>query len=241
MKKGLHVFIEKPPAPTLNQTKEMLNMSKRTGRKLMVAFMKRFARKYAKAYEISGRKEFGKRTHMLMRYSFPFKMKDDGILKGMGTHPFDLVRHFMGDVKEIHAERNQVNKAITYVVNLKFKNGGSGTIIMSNSCPSVLERMELTGEDAFLVVDEVGSLEYYVKQKELVTSPEYKGNKPNFALQTDDNSNLMIQGYAGEVMEFIDAVKKNRALKMSSIKDGYEAMKIVDIVSKNINKTAKVK
>jgi myo-inositol 2-dehydrogenase/D-chiro-inositol 1-dehydrogenase len=231
MERGLHVFCEKPPSEDLAQAEEMLAVSERTGRICMVGFMKRFAQKYAMAKEISEREEFGRPSHLLLRYSFKTGGQRRGFLAGMGSHPFDLARHFMGDYVRVHALWSGAGGGLTLTLSAEFAAGGTGVIVMTSLAPAVVERLELTGEGAMIVVDDVATLEYYPRV-ETVWQPAVKEvRRPNMALQTPENSGLFLQGYAGEVGAFIEAVRTGTPPPCATIADGVEMMRIVELLS----------
>lgn len=237
MRRGLHVMTEKPPSTTLDEALEMQRVSRETGRICMVAFMKRFAQKYREAMEISARPEFGRRVHLLMRYSYGVQGEPHGILTGMAIHPLDLMRHFMGNVVRMQVERGTLERTCNFSVNMRFESGATGTLILDNTIPSPLERLELSGDGAFLVVDEVARLAYYPQAERAWAQPKKWVSEPNTALQTPENDSLMLQGYAGEVQAFVDAVKRGEAPACSTIDDGVEAMRLVELIEKTGNGT----
>jgi myo-inositol 2-dehydrogenase/D-chiro-inositol 1-dehydrogenase len=232
MRRGLHVLTEKPPSDTLAQALEMQRVSRETGRICMVAFMKRFAQKYREAMEISARPEFGRRVHCLVRYSYGVQGEPHSILTGMAIHPIDLMHHFMGNVVRLQVERGTLERTCNFSVNLRFESGATGTLILDNTIPSPLERLELSGDGAFLVVDEVAHLAYYPKAEKAWAQPKKWVSEPNTALQTPENDSLVLQGYAGEVQAFIEAVAAGHAPACSTIDDGVEAMRLVELIEK---------
>jgi len=240
METGLHVFVEKPPAETLEQAQEMLQVSRRTGRILMVGFMKRFAQKYAMAKEIAESDEFGRATHLLLRYSFNTGRDRRGFLAGMGAHPFDLARYFMGDYRSLRPLWGESEDGLALSLNCTFSGGGIGTIVMNSEAPAVIERMELTGQGTMVVVDDIATLEYYPRAEQRWRPPLKEVRRPNMALQTAENTSLVLQGYAGEVCEFIDAVRQVRPPRTATIQDGVALMRVVELLSAGRNEAIEV-
>ncbi len=231
MELGLHVYCEKPPAEDLAAAQEMLEVSRRTGRICMVGFMKRFAQKYAMAKEIGEREEFGRPTHLFLRYSFKTGGRLRGFLAGMGSHAFDLARHFMGDWRRVHALWGDPDQGTILTLSVEFVSGATGVIVMSSVAPGVVERLELTGEGAMVVVDDVATLEYYPRVDTVWKPLPKEVHRPNMALQTPENSSLYLQGYAGEVAAFIEAVRTGTQPPVATIEDGVEMMRIVELLS----------
>jgi predicted dehydrogenase len=197
----------------------------------MVGFMKRFAQKYVMAKQIAEREEFGSPSHLLLRYSFNVSRDRQGFLAGMCSHPLDLARHFMGDYGRMHAEWGQSGAGLWLSLNVRFRSGATGTLIMSGQAPAVVERLELTGDGAMVVVDDVATLEYYPPAEQRWRPPPRIVHRPNMALQSDENNSLTVQGYAGEVRAFIEAVAGGTPPPCATIEDGVAMMEIVEMLA----------
>ena len=59
MKEGCHVWIEKPPAATVDEIERMMEVSKETGKKVMVGYKKMFVQANRKAKELAESEDFG--------------------------------------------------------------------------------------------------------------------------------------------------------------------------------------
>jgi myo-inositol 2-dehydrogenase/D-chiro-inositol 1-dehydrogenase len=104
---GLDVFVEKPPAESLEDCEAMREAAGRHGRNVMVGFMKRFSEPYVRARAIASRLDFGPPSAYEARWTFgvypPRAVYD--FLNGFGCHHLDLARFFMGDVAWVFAAR----------------------------------------------------------------------------------------------------------------------------------------
>jgi myo-inositol 2-dehydrogenase/D-chiro-inositol 1-dehydrogenase len=104
---GLDVFVEKPPAESLEDCRAMQEAAARNGRHVMVGFMKRFSEPYRRALEIASRPAFGPPSSYDARFTFgvypPRAVYD--FLNGFGCHHLDLARFFMGEVEWVFAAR----------------------------------------------------------------------------------------------------------------------------------------
>lgn len=235
MERGLHVYVEKPPARTLAGTIEMQQVSQQTGKYLVVGFMKRFGQKYQQAHEIMKSDDFGRASHFHIRYSHGMRADLKTCLLTMITHPIDLMRHFMGDITRVSVEMGNIAGTSNLNLQVMFTSGATGSLISHNTLPGVMERVEISGDGTFLVVDEVSRLQYYPRNEKIWTPPAQMVYQPNMALQTIDNNSLLAQGYIGEVQSFIEAVKNQIPPQIATIDDGVEAMRIVDLIEKNGN------
>jgi predicted dehydrogenase len=229
LRSGLHVFIEKPPAPTLAAAREIRDAARAAGRIYMCAFMKRFAQKYVLAAQLSAKPEFGGRQHLLLRYSHGAKIDPHGTLTLMTIHAIDLVRHFMGEITAAQICRNDVDGASSFTVQLRCERGPA-TLVSLATAPGVTERLELTGKGQSIVVDEVATLSHFVMGPSIWAPPVATLYRNNFPLQTMDNSSAELQGYAGEVRAFIDAVRTGTPPAVATIDDAVRAMQIIEAI-----------
>jgi len=243
LERGLPVFTDKPPARTLDAAIEIRDAARAAGQPCMVGLMKRFAQKHVAARRLTEADEFGGLTHLLLRYSWssgaPRASKRSaaerlhGTLTGMCIHAIDLATHFLGPVERVQVARGGPGEGVlNLAVNLLAATGATGTVIVSNSAAVVTERLELTGRNAHLVVDELAELSYYPPAEETWQPPFIVVRRPNFPLQTRENCSLHLQGYAGEVCEFVDAVRENRPPSAATIDDAVYTMRLLDAIER---------
>jgi predicted dehydrogenase len=264
MKRGLHVFVEKPPCRTIAQAEEMVEVSRSTGRFLMVAFKKRFCPTYLRAREILSSEEFGSPTSINARLGLWIDRDRLGqassssaaaledrffmLLLDYFIHHLDLLRFFMGEVEELFYERIVTSERPTYAVSLLFKNGSVGTLYMTalQSPNSFQERVEIVGEGVNVVIDNVSRLTFF---RRAATPPEdsFVGAdneaplvwEPAFSLSQRRNKVLFIGGFAGEVRHFAESVLRGIA-PSSDMSDGLEAVRLVHALCQGPGKSIRV-
>jgi myo-inositol 2-dehydrogenase/D-chiro-inositol 1-dehydrogenase len=104
---GAHVFVEKPPAESLDGCHAMKEVADHARRHVMVGFMKRFSEPYKRAKAIASRPDFGPLSAYEARFTFgvypPRAVYD--FLNGFGCHHLDLARYLMGEVDWVFAAR----------------------------------------------------------------------------------------------------------------------------------------
>jgi myo-inositol 2-dehydrogenase/D-chiro-inositol 1-dehydrogenase len=102
---GKPVFVEKPAAATFEDAQLLKAAVERSGKPVMVGFMKRFSDPYVRAKALVARPEFGPPTTFEARYTFgryaPYAQYD--FLNAFSCHVLDLARFFMGEVEEVYA------------------------------------------------------------------------------------------------------------------------------------------
>lgn len=228
--RGLHVFAEKPPAPTAAQALEMAQASAEKGVFVMVAYMKRFARAYRFAKQLMGQEEFGQPVFYEAKYAhWPVGGVSDPFVDQSiyyDVHMFDLMRFFMGDVAEICVQRNQVGGQPAIAVLLKFASGAIGIAHLSSQQPCMQERVDITGQTHNVIVDNVTDLTYRRLDK---WEP---GNawvfKPDFAVPDCFNQAGVLMGYTGEIIHFAESVLAGQEPE-ANIWDGLATMQLAEL------------
>ncbi len=233
---GLPVFVEKPPAPDSEEAKRVLEVSQEKELPVMVGFMKRFAPAYAEAKRIIQASEFG-RPHLISTKLVVGSMKNEWeFLRDVALHHLDLARFFFGEIKNLQVEKFLKGNNVSMVVNLKFGNGAVGSLNFSSmqSWSNHNERVEIFGEEASVIVDNVVNLEYRrptISQLGVISSNSEKNLiwRPNFSIPTDENQTFFLNGYAYEIRHFVESVARGKTIQ-STIQDGYEALKLAEAI-----------
>jgi len=118
---GRHVICQKPLAPSIEDAKAMVDACKLAGVTLMVHENFRWQGIIQRAKQLidSGRigdpflAQISFRTGYNVYSNQPYLAEDERlVLYDMGTHLFDLVRFFMGEVSSLYAQTHQVNPDI---------------------------------------------------------------------------------------------------------------------------------
>jgi len=137
LERGIDVLCEKPMAPTVRDCETMIQASRRTGRRLMIGFKKRFEHGYLRLKE-----EFSSSLDPYMlqftyvctggvRKSWFWSETDGGgpIIENTG-HAVDLLRFLLGDVTRVYSEAdNYIAKRLgieqidSAVFTLRFESG----------------------------------------------------------------------------------------------------------------------
>jgi len=207
--KGIHLFVEKPVALTLEKAKEIEAAIKKNGVISAAGYHFRYMDTVAEAKELVDGKTIG----MVLGYwigGFPgvywWRKMDmsGGQIVEQTTHIFDLARYFCGEVDEVYAAYGR--KILTDIpdsdvpdvgtVTLKFKDGTVGTI--SNSC--MISQGYTVGLHLFLrdLVLEVGW------QLRII--------EPNKTIER----NCAVDAYWEEERIFIEAIKQEDPSKVRS-------------------------
>jgi myo-inositol 2-dehydrogenase/D-chiro-inositol 1-dehydrogenase len=233
---GKHVFVEKPPAPSLEAAEELRSAADRHGRQVQVAFQKRFATAYRLAREEARKPDFGGIRLAKVNYSH-WRMPDwHRHLSVMSVHPIDLIRFLLGDPAEAHVlKRGDSRGRHTCVLTLLYDDGASAVVNMSANDPHVQEWVELSGANQLISVRNLSEYRRWADGGDLARSLPINPAAvtlwhPEYAIPHQQADSLWLQGYAGEVADFVDAVRAGRPVS-PSIADGVAAMRYVEAIA----------
>lgn len=166
-KAGLHVLVEKPLASSLEDCDKIINAAKENGVILGTVCQRRF---YTPVQRVKNAIDGGKigrpvlgTVNMLgwreeAYYSSDpwrgtWKGEGGGVLVNQAPHQLDLLQWFMGPIDELYGYWSNLNHPYievedTAVAVIKFKNGGIGNIIVSNSQnPALFGKVHIHGEN----------------------------------------------------------------------------------------------
>jgi predicted dehydrogenase len=243
LRRGIPVFVEKPPGLTLAHAREMAAAAHAHNTWGMVAFMKRFAPANQVAKEYMAGEAFGRLSSItLMHGSGPY---DDirRMLLVNGIHMIDLGRYLAGEVVSVFAyglhDGSRVQAASAA---LRFANGAVGQLNMNsghtwNDC---FEQVYLSGSGGSgIVIDASRATEVmsgggrFAQGQNLQLygwSNRYyvSGNMAGWAA-----GGHYTRGYWGELNHFAHAVLGEVAAS-PTLEDGVRAVEIIDAIVRSI-------
>jgi predicted dehydrogenase len=248
LRAGAHAWIEKPPASSSAEIKEMIRVSSETKRHVAVGFKKMFFPANVKAKEIVSRPDFGPITSITARYpqALP-RFEDRGDSKKMIgfldhiVHPHSVLRLLGGTIDWIFVNRNSAAGSAT--VSIRFTNGAAGTLHLSagQASTSFLERLEIVGIGENLVVENNVRLIHYRRSKARTqygrsgdyfaaipddSAPLYW--EPEFSLGQLYNKGLFLLGYAPEVIQFTSRLLEGKGPAYGTLEDALELVQIYE-------------
>jgi len=233
LESGRHVFIEKPPGTSVTDALQLQRASQLARKHVMVGFMKRRASAYRLVKQVIAQKEFGAVTSVQLTYAhWPVA----GLrlhLVDMSIHALDLVRWLVGDPSRFTVYKREVGGNHVLALMLEHSPPAVSYLDLSAFQPGVQERLVVTGEGAVVRVEGLTDLEY-VRQG--ATDSVYEPNSritsswsPELAIPDRQNDRLILQGYAGEMVAFAEAVQDGRKVD-PSIDDGVAAMRLIEAI-----------
>jgi predicted dehydrogenase len=250
MRAGAHVRIEKPPAASSTQVQEMLQVSAETGKFVGVGFKKMFFPAHTKAREIIERPEFGSVTSITARYPQtlpPVEQRSDDrkMMRFLDhiVHPYSTLRYLGGPIESVYVERNPHSGPSVTII--RFVSGAVGCLhLPSASGHAPVERTEIVGENASIVVDNNIRVTYYRggsgPKGGYGRAPSYYGDddsaplhwEPEFSLGQLYKEGIFVLGYAPEIRYFSECVLNNQPPQVGNLDDAFELLKVYEAYRK---------
>ncbi len=164
---GANILVEKPLASTLEDADKIISTCKKAGVKLGVVSQRRWYEpvlRVKKAIEAGkiGKPVLGtvnmlgwrdKSYYDADKWRGNWKTEGGGVLVNQAPHQLDILLWFMGEVEEVYGIWKNLNHPYievedTALAVIKFRNGGIGNVIVSNSQkPGIYGKVHVHGEN----------------------------------------------------------------------------------------------
>ncbi|MCU6792231.1 Gfo/Idh/MocA family oxidoreductase [Paenibacillus sp. WQ 127069] len=163
MESGVHVLTERPVCLTAEETKELLELQKKTNCHVMQRLNKRYTPAYIMAKEIMQKEEFGELTMYLAKYQASTYESEHAFIYKHIIHHLDLARYLMGELTLTHVDVKRVDPTrIGFNVSFVNESGAIG-LLQSGSLQDgtyPMEQVEITGVGQLISIDNIRSVEY---------------------------------------------------------------------------------
>ncbi len=250
MKRGIHVFCEKPPGRNIEDVKNIIK-AERNKVKLMFGFNHRFHPGIIKAKVVADSGRLGKIINIRGLYgksggkNYRNSWRNDkeisggGILLDQGIHMLDLFRYFCGDFEHVKSFVNNFYwkcevEDNAYVI-LKNKKGQNAFFHSSSTMWNHTFKIDLTLEEGYIVVDgllsKTGS---YGREKIVIGKRQFEdeasavGNPEEEVTYFDRDLSWNL-----EVEEFIKCIDQDRKVTICSSEDALKVMEIIEKAYRN--------
>jgi predicted dehydrogenase len=238
--RGLHVWLEKPPAVRVSEIERMI--AHRGDRVVVVGFKKAFMPATQKAIEVIGSPRYGHLKSILAMYPSSIPPGGAAVLEsreftgwlGNGCHPLSLMIAAGGPVRAVTAH---VSREGLGAVVLEYENGAIGNLHLASG-PQPAEEYHFYGDKWHLAIQ---NNDRVVLQRGI---PFEYANTWNFAPEGDDsgavvwepqnclatleNKALFIQGIVPELKAFCDAILERRAPSIGSLEFARQVMQVYE-------------
>jgi len=159
IQRGIHVLIEKPIAPSIEQGEKIIQAAQQHQVKLMIGHVERFnpavvalkekirAGKIGKVFQLDARREG----------PFPARISDVGVVIDLSVHDIDIMRSITGsEVVRVYAETEQrihTKHEDLLTGLLRFEDKSVGTLNVNWLTPTKIRELHITGEMGLFKVD----------------------------------------------------------------------------------------
>ncbi|BDA87114.1 oxidoreductase [Aureimonas sp. SA4125] len=235
LQKGLPVFMEKPPSGSAAGARELAEASRRSGKPLLVGFMKRYSVGNKIAHNVLKSGRFGDVLGLTGYYMtapgyFTGNVDYTGFLLHHCVHYMDLVSHLVSPVTKITARKVEKTPGhILFHVGFDFECGAIGTVVMGTvqSRGTPVERIEIMGDHQRLEIDDVVEVRWHRNPPFKVSDPaatlldaeDSLTWKPNFTAAANED----YKGYHALLADVVPGLL-GEATPAPTIHDGVIAM-----------------
>ncbi|MCF8340957.1 MAG: Gfo/Idh/MocA family oxidoreductase [Chitinophagaceae bacterium] len=243
MKKGLHVFCEKPPGMNVEDIQKVILVEKENpDLKLKYGFNHRYHESIKKALQIIQSGELGKVVNLRGIYGksrvIPFsggwrskrELSGGGILLDQGIHMVDLMRLFCGDFIDVKSYisndywKHDVEDNAYALLKDRF-----GRIAMLNSSATQWQHkfsLDISLTEGYIELSGIlsGSKSY---GEEKIVIGKRDDESDNGQMESTTIKFLQDNSWKEEIFEFADAIINNKKIESGSSSDALETMKLV--------------
>lgn len=213
---GIDVYSEKPMATTLKDADLMVELSEKTGKKLMIGFNRRYAPVCQRAKEIyTGILPdviIGQKNRPATEYHATLEN---------AIHIVDLMRFFGGEVRDVSAisKFSDPDYETFTTAQLHFENGASGMLIADRSSGQWEESIEIHGGNHSVLIKMPDSVT--VVDAEAIHTMEMTPMAMGWARSEDK------LGFSYAIRHFVDCIKEDK-VPMTHAADAFKTHVLLD-------------
>lgn len=242
LRAGYHLIVEKPPATSAKDAKELVDAAKAAGKTGAMSTHWRHSPAHQKMKEMIQQPEFGQPTFYEGRFHAwgPRAAGSAGsiflaYLLGQGVHLVDCTRFIMGDISEVYAVGKEGDGgAIGMSVSVTFTSGAVGQLAMASAAPVLDNYIDVFGDGQ----QRVRVIDHDVLEFQSV--PPWKGSggymdAPAQVWRPGNCAYAMVNNtaYVEEHRSFARAILAGTQPR-ASLEDGYQALRVLEAIYESI-------
>jgi len=238
LRKGKHVFVEKPLANTMEEAKDLVNMAREANVKMQVGHVERFNPAFLAIKNVPINPMFIE-VHRLAQFN-P-RGTEVSVILDLMIHDIDIVLSIVkSGVKNIHASGVAVMTDTPDIANVRieFNNGCVANLTSSRISMKKMRKMRLFQKDAYIGIDFLDKKTEIIKLKQANET-----NVFSFDLETPTGTKTIsvanpevsqINAIKLELESFVQSIVNNTTTVVSEI-DGLLAMEVAHQIIEKIN------
>jgi predicted dehydrogenase len=241
LRKGKHVFVEKPLTHNMQEAKDLLKLAKESNVKFQVGFIERFNPAFVALKNQQVNPMFIE-VHRLSQFN-P-RGTDVSVILDLMIHDIDIILHLVkSNVSYIAANGVSVLSDTPDIANVRieFDNGCVANLTSSRISMKKMRKMRLFQQDAYIGID------FLEKKTEVITqNTKTDNNVFTFDIETAKGKKTVAisnptvadtNAMREELVAFRDAIVNNTETLVTVV-DGYRAMEVAHQILDKIQKTA---
>ncbi|WP_026770514.1 Gfo/Idh/MocA family protein [Asinibacterium sp. OR53] len=241
IRKGKHVFVEKPLAHTIQEGRDLVNMVREANVKMQVGHVERFNPAFLAIKDLNLNPMFIE-VHRLAQFN-P-RGTEVSVILDLMIHDIDIILNLVkSDVKHISASGVAVMTETPDIANVRieFNNGCVANLTSSRISMKKMRKMRLFQKDAYIGIDFLEKKTEIIKLKQ----PEDK-NVFSFDIETQHGKKTLaianpsidtVNSIKLELESFVDSIVNNKPVVVSEI-DGFLAMEVAHQILEKISSTS---
>lgn len=241
VRKGRHVFVEKPLANTIQEGRDLVSMVREANVKMQVGHVERFNPAYLAISNMPLNPMFIE-VHRLAQFN-P-RGTEVSVILDLMIHDIDIILSLVkSDVKNISASGVAVMTDTPDIANVRieFHNGCVANLTASRISMKKMRKIRLFQKDAYLGIDFLEKKTEIIKLKQ----PDDQ-NVFSFDIETPNGKKTIaianpsiqpVNAIKLELEAFVDSIVNNKPTVVSEI-DGFLAMEVAHQILEKINSTS---
>lgn len=239
IKKGKHVFVEKPLANTMDEAKQLVKLSKEANLKFQVGHVERFNPAFTALSELNLQPMFIE-VHRLAQFN-P-RGTDVSVILDLMIHDIDIILNLVkSNVNYISANGVAVMSDTPDIANVRieFDNGCVANLTSSRISMKKMRKMRLFQKDAYIGID-------FLEKKTEIIKLNTPDDKNVFTFDIETNNGKKTIAIANPVVKDANAIKTeliafkdaiiNNTDTVVGVVDGYRAMDVAHQILEKIGK-----
>lgn len=248
MRRGKHVFLEKPITATIQESQEIVNYAKKCGLVVQVGHVERFNDAYLAAKPYLDNPLFIE-AHRLSEFN-P-RGTDVSVVLDLMIHDIDIILNMIhSPIKQINASGVPVISETPDIANarIEFENGATANLTASRMSIKKMRRMRVFQPNAYIAMDflekkaDIMRLRDYRPEDDnelfslVVDLGEGKGKKRIF-IESPDNEK--VNAIEMELTMFADSII-NKKPSIVSAEDGHRALEVAYLIMEKFISPGKI-
>lgn len=238
LRKGRHVFVEKPLANTLEEARNLVKLTKESNLKFQVGHVERFNPAFLaiKPYDL---KPMFIEVHRLAQFN-P-RGTDVSVILDLMIHDIDIILHLVkSNVSDISANGVAVMSDTPDIANVRieFDNGCVANLTSSRISMKKMRKMRLFQKDAYIAID-------FLDKKTEIIRMDNREDEGAFTFEIDTLSGKKTIAVSQAAVRDSNAIKMelecfrdailNNSETAVSVHDGFHALEVAHRILEKIN------